>query len=206
MGPQFPCPAQRLEDRQPYRTALEPPRSCLSRKDSLSQDASQEALLAAPYTVISESSSSFKIRFGLDSALCNHPPGHPPCILSLLEHERRLLLFTMTRRRRAASSRARRHSDENIDYSTPCTLHCSQPVHMVYARTLDWRACERRWSFCELVLTFSRRQYGSGYPGVSGLGTSGRNFPFVFWPLVWGGGLGYGAAYLHNTNEVSDLQ
>ncbi|TFK82877.1 hypothetical protein K466DRAFT_499513 [Polyporus arcularius HHB13444] len=51
---------------------------------------------------------------------------------------------------------------------------------------------------------YGNQQYGSGYPGVSGLGTSGRNFPFVFWPLVWGGGLGYGAAYLHNTNEYGE--
>ncbi|KAI0715907.1 hypothetical protein C8T65DRAFT_642837 [Cerioporus squamosus] len=51
---------------------------------------------------------------------------------------------------------------------------------------------------------YGNQQYGSGYPGVSGLGTSGRNFPFVFWPLVWGGGLGYGAAYLHNNNEYGE--
>ena len=45
--------------------------------------------------------------------------------------------------------------------------------------------------------------YGSGYPGVSGLGVAGRSFPFVFWPLVWGTGFGYGAAYLHDDREVS---
>lgn len=55
----------------------------------------------------------------------------------------------------------------------------------------------------EIRIDIATRQYGSGYPGVSGLGTTGRNFPFVYWPLVWGGGLGYGAAYLHNTHEVS---
>ena len=48
------------------------------------------------------------------------------------------------------------------------------------------------------------RQYGSGYPGVNGLGVTGRNFPFVYWPFIWGGGFGYGAAYLHTAhNEVS---
>lgn len=47
------------------------------------------------------------------------------------------------------------------------------------------------------------RAYGSGFPGTTGgLGVGNRNFPFVYWPLVWGGGLGYGAAYLH-THEVS---
>ncbi|KAI0754032.1 hypothetical protein C8Q80DRAFT_1136347 [Daedaleopsis nitida] len=45
---------------------------------------------------------------------------------------------------------------------------------------------------------FGTQQYGSGYPGNTGLGVAGRGFPFVFWPLVWGGGFGYGAAYLHN--------
>lgn len=47
--------------------------------------------------------------------------------------------------------------------------------------------------------------YGSGYPGTTGLGVANRGFPFVFWPLVWGGGLGYGAAYLHSNHEVSSL-
>ena len=53
------------------------------------------------------------------------------------------------------------------------------------------------------VLTRGRcSYYGSGYPGTPGLGVVGRGFPFVFWPLVWGGGLGYGAAYLHDSSEV----
>ena len=49
------------------------------------------------------------------------------------------------------------------------------------------------------------RQYGSGYPGNTGLGVASRGFPFVFWPLVWGGGLGYGAAYLHSNHEVCSV-
>ncbi|KAH9848782.1 hypothetical protein C2E23DRAFT_738709 [Lenzites betulinus] len=51
---------------------------------------------------------------------------------------------------------------------------------------------------------FGTRSYGSGYPGVSGLGVGGRGFPFVFWPVVWGGGLGYGAAYLHANHEYGE--
>ncbi|KAI0346645.1 hypothetical protein BDW22DRAFT_1299995, partial [Trametopsis cervina] len=45
--------------------------------------------------------------------------------------------------------------------------------------------------------------YGSGYPGVASRGVSGLGFPFFFWPVVWGGGFGYGAAYLH-THEYGD--
>ncbi|KAH9887957.1 hypothetical protein C8Q73DRAFT_195361 [Cubamyces lactineus] len=45
---------------------------------------------------------------------------------------------------------------------------------------------------------FGSQQYGSGYPGIAGRGVGGRNFPFVFWPVIWGGSLGYGAAYLHD--------
>ncbi|KDR73593.1 hypothetical protein GALMADRAFT_280747 [Galerina marginata CBS 339.88] len=47
---------------------------------------------------------------------------------------------------------------------------------------------------------FGNSQYGSGYPGVAGRGVAGRGFPFIFWPLAWGGigGLG-GAAYYHTT-------
>ncbi|KAI0353843.1 hypothetical protein OH77DRAFT_1550857 [Trametes cingulata] len=51
---------------------------------------------------------------------------------------------------------------------------------------------------------FGSRTYGSGYPGVSGAGVAGRGFPFVFWPVVWGGGLGYGAAYLHANHEYGE--
>ncbi|TFK39215.1 hypothetical protein BDQ12DRAFT_682385 [Crucibulum laeve] len=45
---------------------------------------------------------------------------------------------------------------------------------------------------------YGNRQYGSGYPGVTGRGVAGRGFPFVFWPIAWGGVAGVGgAAYLH---------
>ncbi|OBZ65512.1 hypothetical protein A0H81_14465 [Grifola frondosa] len=50
---------------------------------------------------------------------------------------------------------------------------------------------------------YGNGMYGSGYPGVTGLGVLGRSFPFVFWPIVWGGGLGYGAAYLHDSEASS---
>ena len=47
--------------------------------------------------------------------------------------------------------------------------------------------------------------YGSGYPSITGRGVTGRGFPFVFWPLAWGGIAGAGAgAYLHTT-EVFDI-
>jgi hypothetical protein len=47
------------------------------------------------------------------------------------------------------------------------------------------------------------RQYGSGYPGVAGRGVAGRGFPFVFWPLAWGGAVGFGAgAYLHGDEVI----
>jgi hypothetical protein len=51
--------------------------------------------------------------------------------------------------------------------------------------------------------TFSfllRRTYGSGYPGVTGRGVSGRGFPFYFWPVVWGSA--GGAAYLHDDEVI----
>lgn len=34
---------------------------------------------------------------------------------------------------------------------------------------------------------YGTRAYGSGYPGYSGYGVTGRGFPFWFWPVVWGG-------------------
>ncbi|KAG6865502.1 hypothetical protein C0991_002101, partial [Blastosporella zonata] len=47
---------------------------------------------------------------------------------------------------------------------------------------------------------FGTSQYGSGYPGTSGRGVSNRGFPFVFWPLAWGGVGGFGAgSYLHTS-------
>ncbi|KAK7685532.1 hypothetical protein QCA50_011399 [Cerrena zonata] len=48
---------------------------------------------------------------------------------------------------------------------------------------------------------YGSRTYGSGYPsayGGVGRGVGGLGFPFFFWPVVWGGGLGYGGAYLYN--------
>ncbi|EEB91601.1 hypothetical protein MPER_10015, partial [Moniliophthora perniciosa FA553] len=49
---------------------------------------------------------------------------------------------------------------------------------------------------------YGNSQYGSGYPGVTGAGVSGRGFPFHFWPIAWGGAASVGtAAYLHNINE-----
>ncbi|PIL30115.1 hypothetical protein GSI_07744 [Ganoderma sinense ZZ0214-1] len=51
---------------------------------------------------------------------------------------------------------------------------------------------------------YGNSYYGSGYPGTTGLGVANRGFPFVFWPLVWGGGFGYGAAYLHDDREYGE--
>lgn len=50
-----------------------------------------------------------------------------------------------------------------------------------------------------LTHTSINRTYGSGYPGVTGCGVSGRGFPFYFWPVAWGGAVALGtvAAYLH---------
>ncbi|EJD45342.1 hypothetical protein AURDEDRAFT_64619, partial [Auricularia subglabra TFB-10046 SS5] len=46
---------------------------------------------------------------------------------------------------------------------------------------------------------YGNNVYGSGYPGtVNQRGVGGLGFPFYFWPLAWGGGLGYGAGYLHS--------
>jgi hypothetical protein len=45
---------------------------------------------------------------------------------------------------------------------------------------------------------------GSGYPGLTTQrGVGGLGFPFVFWPVVWGGAAGVDAdAYLHRSDEV----
>ncbi|KAI0628678.1 hypothetical protein C8Q77DRAFT_1147612 [Trametes polyzona] len=51
---------------------------------------------------------------------------------------------------------------------------------------------------------YGTQTYGSGYPGVASRGVGGLGFPFVFWPVVWGGGLGYGAAYLHSNHEYGE--
>lgn len=50
-----------------------------------------------------------------------------------------------------------------------------------------------------MILTaITDRAYGSGYPGITGRGVSGRGFPFYFWPLAWGGVAAVGtSAYLH---------
>ncbi|KZV85904.1 hypothetical protein EXIGLDRAFT_653630 [Exidia glandulosa HHB12029] len=50
--------------------------------------------------------------------------------------------------------------------------------------------------------------YGSGYPagyGSAGRGVTGAGFPFYFWPLVWGGAIGYTAGYLHDENEYGKV-
>ncbi|KAJ7302336.1 hypothetical protein DFH08DRAFT_74072 [Mycena albidolilacea] len=46
---------------------------------------------------------------------------------------------------------------------------------------------------------YGSRSYGSGYPGYYGRGVANLGFPFWFWPVAWGSGIGYGAnsAYLH---------
>ncbi|TRM58746.1 hypothetical protein BD626DRAFT_550545 [Schizophyllum amplum] len=50
------------------------------------------------------------------------------------------------------------------------------------------------------------RQYGSGYPGVTGRGVAGRNFPFFFWPLTFGAVGGVGAHhYLSEANDEYGL-
>lgn len=58
--------------------------------------------------------------------------------------------------------------------------------------------------YCSLI-SLCCRGYGSGYPGVASRGVGGLGFPFVFWPVIWGGGLGYGGAYLYN-HEVRILR
>ncbi|KAJ7039946.1 hypothetical protein C8F04DRAFT_925178, partial [Mycena alexandri] len=46
---------------------------------------------------------------------------------------------------------------------------------------------------------YGTQTYGSGYPSNYGRGVSGRPFPFYFWPVVWGSGVGVGssAAYMY---------
>lgn len=52
-----------------------------------------------------------------------------------------------------------------------------------------------------IILKVSRT-YGSGYPSLGSRSVAGRNFPFGYWPIIWGAGIGAGsAAYLHS-NEV----
>ena len=38
--------------------------------------------------------------------------------------------------------------------------------------------------------------YGSGYPGYTGRGVAGRNFPFYYWPIVFGAGYYGGVHYI----------
>ncbi|KAF8348437.1 hypothetical protein F5887DRAFT_586979 [Amanita rubescens] len=44
---------------------------------------------------------------------------------------------------------------------------------------------------------YGTSQYGSGYPNITGPGTTGRGFPFYFWPVVWAGN---GTGYLYPTD------
>ncbi|KAN0084069.1 hypothetical protein V8E55_007573 [Tylopilus felleus] len=44
---------------------------------------------------------------------------------------------------------------------------------------------------------FGTRTYGSGYPGITGRGVTGRGFPFYFWPIVWTGNGAPSGSYLH---------
>jgi len=87
-------------------------------------------------------------------------------------------------------------------------VNCLQDVHLVEALDLRFMGTGVL-SFAKMPLLIAHffffRQYGSGYPGVAGRGVAGRGFPFVFWPLAWGGFAGAGTtAYLHNT-EVGDF-
>lgn len=52
---------------------------------------------------------------------------------------------------------------------------------------------------------FGNQQYGSGCPGVTGRGVIGCRFPFMFWPVVWGGAIGLGAGAYPHSDEVIDF-
>ncbi|KAL0960247.1 hypothetical protein HGRIS_011879 [Hohenbuehelia grisea] len=43
---------------------------------------------------------------------------------------------------------------------------------------------------------FGSKTFGSGYPNVTGRGVAGRDLPFCFWLITWGGVAGAGPAYL----------
>ena len=48
--------------------------------------------------------------------------------------------------------------------------------------------------------------YGSGYPGYTGRGVAGRNFPFYYWPIVFGAGYYGGVHYIdEGRREVSHI-
>jgi hypothetical protein len=46
---------------------------------------------------------------------------------------------------------------------------------------------------------YGTKQFGSGYPGASTAGVAGQGFPFVFWPVTFGGA---GYYYYHNRNDT----
>ncbi|KAI6039605.1 amino acid permease-domain-containing protein [Pisolithus marmoratus] len=50
---------------------------------------------------------------------------------------------------------------------------------------------------------FGGRSYGSGYPGITERGVSGRGFPFWFWPVVWSDTAADSQPYL-NGSEYGD--
>ena len=52
-------------------------------------------------------------------------------------------------------------------------------------------------SFADVAGISALREYGSGCPGLPARSVSGRDFPFVFWPIVWQA-RGYGAPYLYD--------
>ncbi|KAJ7051511.1 hypothetical protein C8F01DRAFT_1066823 [Mycena amicta] len=54
------------------------------------------------------------------------------------------------------------------------------------------------------VQVFGTRSFGSGYPGFYTRGVNGRGFPFYFWPLAWGTGIGYGAGTYMHTDEYGE--
>ncbi|KAI1787971.1 hypothetical protein LXA43DRAFT_1162256, partial [Ganoderma leucocontextum] len=45
--------------------------------------------------------------------------------------------------------------------------------------------------------------YGSGYPGVTGSGVAGRNFPYIYPPVVWVD-YWYGPPYLYSSHEYGE--
>ncbi|KAI0319651.1 hypothetical protein OF83DRAFT_1034769, partial [Amylostereum chailletii] len=52
---------------------------------------------------------------------------------------------------------------------------------------------------------FGTSSYGSGYPGVPfGRSVRGQGFPFWFWPLVWGTGVGVGIGTLAYLDEADE--
>ncbi|KAG6327969.1 hypothetical protein ID866_11120 [Astraeus odoratus] len=53
------------------------------------------------------------------------------------------------------------------------------------------------------IQIFGTKTYGSGYPGVTGRGVQGRDFPYWYWPCVWGNNAGNTQSYL-NGSEYGD--